>query len=162
MSVKLHRPTLYLVFSCYLFQAQMSRVAALRHRSFSTFGDFALALLVFLVAGIIGWWMWRCVISFSASLKGTPRVDTPPALNRLLQSMGYVFPRKLREEIFENAAGDLLQDWSEARRNHPHPLLGFIFFIRVCWLFVHTVLVGGERLLREIPHLAALFKIFGK
>jgi hypothetical protein len=74
-----------------------------------------------------------------------------------LSIIGYLFPTKLREEVFVNAANDLTQDWLEARcAGHWRVFLYPVFSIRICWLILATVLVGLERGVRKLPVLATV------
>ena len=159
--VKIFRPVPCLLGSCYLFVAQLSRVEALRNRSFATLGDWITAILVTIFTGLFSWCIW-------ASLKWVRRttkvaVVQPDALAHALQTIGCLFPPKLREEIYDNSVSDLLSDWIEARRSGRSPtLLQFVFVCRAMGIFVITILVGLERLLRKLPMLVVFFKLFGK
>jgi len=89
----------------------------------------------------------------------------PPAHGpeSVLRVFGYFFHSKLREEVFDNSANDLTQDWLDARRRGIWLIFLYpVFFIRVCLLVACTGLVAAERVLRRLPCLAILFKFFGK
>lgn len=147
--------------SCYLFVAQLSRVEALKNRSFTNIGDWIVATLVMIFAGFFAWCIWASLKWVGRSNKVT--VLQPDALSHALQTIGYLFPTKLREEIYDNSVSDLLLDWIEARCSGRSPiLLRVVFGCRAIGIFVITALVGMERLLRKLPLLAVLFKLFGK
>ena len=134
---------------------------ALRYRSFTNIGDWIVAILVMIFAGLFAWCIW-------SSLKWVGRSNAvtifqPVVLEHALQAMGYLFPSKLREEIYDNSVNDLLMDWIEARRSgRNRTLLQFVFVCRAMGIFVITILVGLERLLRKLPMLVVFFKLFGK
>jgi hypothetical protein len=69
----------------------------------------------------------------------------------------------LRQQIWEPCSDELLLDWYEFRQSRPsRVILRVIFAIRIFWMFLGTLFVGIERLLRAFPLTAPLFKLIGK